>query len=155
MGRPPGEAPDMRSEARDTRGRQLVTHNSQLATRARHHFFVAPAGLAAGEVLFSAEQEHQITRVLRLKTGDRVVVLDGLGREVEAQLSVGERQLHASVAGPSARCSEPALQLILYQAMIRPEHFAWLLQKGTEVGVRAFVPLHTARSQHGGAVSPT
>src|ERR1700693_4898187 len=106
MGRPPGEARGMRPEASysalSTRGTRLRV--AALSTRVRqHHFFVDPAGLAAGEVLFSAEQEHQITRVLRLKTGDSVVVLDGLGREAEARLSVEERRLHATVAGPSTR----------------------------------------------------
>jgi 16S rRNA (uracil1498-N3)-methyltransferase len=121
-----------------------------LARGPRHHFFVAPWE-PTGEVRFSAAQEHQIARVLRLRDGDLVVVLDGAGGEAAARLSVEGRRVAAMVQGPSRRCGEPALRVVVYQALIRPENFAWLLQKGTEVGVSAFVPLRTARSQHGGA----
>jgi 16S rRNA (uracil1498-N3)-methyltransferase len=43
--------------------------------------------------------------------------------------------------------------VIVYQAIIRPEHFVWLLQKGTEIGVSRFVPVLSTRSQHGGPPS--
>ncbi len=38
------------------------------------------------------------------------------------------------------------MHITLYQAVLKGERFAWALQKGTEVGVAAFVPLITERS---------
>jgi 16S rRNA (uracil1498-N3)-methyltransferase len=38
------------------------------------------------------------------------------------------------------------VHITLYQAVLKGERFAWALQKGTEVGVSAFVPLITERS---------
>jgi 16S rRNA (uracil1498-N3)-methyltransferase len=42
--------------------------------------------------------------------------------------------------------NEPAIQLTLYQALMKRDKFEWVLQKGTEIGVTHFVPLVTQRS---------
>src|SRR5262249_6601616 len=41
---------------------------------------------------------------------------------------------------------EPRTKLTLYVALLRPERFEWVLQKGTELGVSAFVPVICERS---------
>ncbi len=41
---------------------------------------------------------------------------------------------------------EPRLRLVLYQSLVKGERFDWVLEKGTEVGVAAFVPLLSQRS---------
>ncbi|KPV52531.1 hypothetical protein SE17_14965, partial [Kouleothrix aurantiaca] len=41
---------------------------------------------------------------------------------------------------------EPRTKITLYAALMRPERFEWVLQKGTELGVSAFVPLICERS---------
>jgi 16S rRNA (uracil1498-N3)-methyltransferase len=119
----------------------------------RHHFFVDAGDIEGGAVRFSPEQEHHMARVLRVATGEHVIALDGRGSEFEVRLVVDGPRVRGVVVEPSRRCSEPSLQVVIYQAFIRPEHFAWLLQKGTEVGVARFVPVRSARSQHGAAPS--
>ncbi len=53
-------------------------------------------------------------------------------------------------AAPSSASSWPAAKsrtkLTLYVALLRAERFEWILQKGTEIGVSAFVPLICERS---------
>ncbi len=124
---------------------------SRPSSTPRHHFFVEPHAIQPPAVQFSPAQAHQISRVLRLTSGDAVVVLDGQGGELDVTLSVEGRTVIGLIAGQSCRCSEPSLHVVLYQAVIRPEHFVWLLQKGTELGVSRFVPLLSARTQQGGA----
>jgi 16S rRNA (uracil1498-N3)-methyltransferase len=41
---------------------------------------------------------------------------------------------------------EPKTHVTLYQAVLKGDHFAWVLQKGTEVGVSAFVPMICERN---------
>src|SRR5262249_1949055 len=41
---------------------------------------------------------------------------------------------------------EPRLRLTLYQALLKGDHFDYVLQKGTEVGLAAIVPVVTERT---------
>src|SRR5262245_18104731 len=57
------------------------------AARGLHRFFVDPALLDGERVALAGVQAHQISRVLRLKVGDRVVLVDGTGHEHRVQLN--------------------------------------------------------------------
>ena len=112
-----------------------------------NRFFVAPTLLAADPIRLDGDLARQMSRVLRLRPGDRVVLLDGSGREVVAVLRrVDGREVVASPLDRRPGAPEPACAVVLYQGVVRPARFEWLLEKGTELGVAAFVPLRTARS---------
>ncbi|HEY8491137.1 MAG TPA: 16S rRNA (uracil(1498)-N(3))-methyltransferase [Dehalococcoidia bacterium] len=112
-----------------------------------NRFFVAPSLLAADPIRLDGDLARQMARVLRLRPGDRVVLLDGSGRELVAELRrVAAREVLAAPLDRRWGSREPACALTLYQGVIRPARFEWLLEKGTELGVAAFVPLLTARS---------
>ena len=86
-------------------------------------------------------------RVLRLAPGDRVQLLDGEGVAHEAEVTaVTGKDVRLAVLSRSLATGEPRTHITLYQAVLKGERFAWALQKGTEVGVAAFVPLITERS---------
>ena len=113
-----------------------------------HRFFVPPEALAATpEVTLGGALAHQITRVLRLRPGDQIVLLDDSGGEALVRLT---RVVPSRVSGEIERRQpgrgEPALHLTLYQAPLKGDHMAYVLQKGTEVGISAFVPLLTERA---------
>jgi 16S rRNA (uracil1498-N3)-methyltransferase len=99
------------------------------------------------QVRFDTEQSHQISRVLRMRPGGRVVALDGTGREFEIVLEESTYpRVTGSVAGQQAAAGEPAVHLTLYQSLLKRDKFEWVLQKGTEIGVSRFVPVITSRS---------
>jgi len=115
-------------------------------------FFVPPGSLPAGgqgrEVSLGGELAHRLARVLRLAPGDRVVLADGSGREFEVELTaVSQRSVSAVVVAEAVAPPEPALELVLYQSLIRGQRFELVLEKGTELGVSRFVPLVSERSQ--------
>ncbi|MEX0930489.1 MAG: RsmE family RNA methyltransferase [Candidatus Paceibacterota bacterium] len=93
-----------------------------------------------------ADVIHQWMRVFRMKKGSKLVVFDGSGAEYEAiirtiqpekaELDVAETRTVAPV--------EPAITLAV--ALIKRDKFEWVLEKGTELGVRQFVPLVADRS---------
>ena len=112
-----------------------------------HRFFVPPDRIRHRFVEFDADQAHQMRRVLRLRPGDRVTALEGTGRQYEVTLEeVGNARATGRAADPLAATGEPAARLTLYQSLLRREKFEWVLQKGTEIGVAAFVPVITRRS---------
>ena len=114
-----------------------------------HRFFVEPpVDLAPGaRVDLPPAVAHQVGRVLRLRPGDRVILLDGAGREAEVALTTFGR---AAVRGDVLACRvvapPPGPAVTLYQAVLKGERFAWVLQKATELGVAALVPVVTERT---------
>ena len=112
-----------------------------------HRFFVDPALLGGERVALSGAQAHQISRVLRLKSGDRLVLVDGAGRESVVRLDeVRSSAVTGTVESTQRSRPEPKLVLTLYQALVQRDRFETVLQKGTEVGISRFVPTWCERS---------
>jgi 16S rRNA (uracil1498-N3)-methyltransferase len=116
-------------------------------TSTTHRFFVEPGLLGGERVALSGAQAHQMSRVLRLKSGDRVVLLDGGAQEHVVRLDeVRSSTVTGTVEETRPRRPEPSLYLTLYQALVPRDRFETVLQKGTEVGISRFVPVWCERS---------
>ena len=112
-----------------------------------HRFFVSPEVFASHPVVLIGDQAHQIRRVLRLRLGERVTLLDGQGYAYEAILiALGETDAKFQVVKRWAAESEPQTHITIFQAVLKGDNFTWALQKGTEVGVSRFVPTVCARN---------
>lgn len=89
---------------------------------------------------------HRLRDVLRLRPGDAVIVFDNSGWEYEVLLEQVETDRIVGQIQKKRLCqNEPRTKVTLYQAVLKGERFEWALQKGTEVGVSAFVPLLSER----------
>jgi len=116
-------------------------------TSGLHRFFVEPGLLGGEQVALTGDQAHQISRVLRLKPGDRVVLVDGIGHDATVRLDeVRSAAVAGTVEAVQPSRPEPSLVLTLYQALVPRERFETVLQKGTEVGISRFVPTWCERS---------
>ena|SRR5581483_448179 len=104
-----------------------------------HRFYVE---MAEGRVRFRRAQMHQIKNVLRLRDGDEIAVFDGSGGEWTGRLTGDSLADLRTVE----RSTEPETRLTLYQALIKPAHFEFVLQKGTELGISRFVPFVAERT---------
>ena len=111
------------------------------------HRFHVPALAPSGEQRLTGDLAHRIARVLRMPAGERVRLFDGSGREVVAVLAgvtaqaVSVRLLDELLPAP------PEPRLHLYQALIRPNRFDWLLEKATELGATTLTPVVSERVQ--------
>ena len=114
-----------------------------------HHFIVPSPDAGSTWVALTAQQGHHISRVLRLRAGDEIVVLDGHGAQWRARLRLEGSNAWAEIVGPARDCREPRLRVTLMAGPPRGAAWEWLLQKGTEVGVARFVPLVTRYTQPG------
>ena len=107
-------------------------------------------GLALGlesELELPQEVAHQARDVLRLTTGDTLHLLDGAGGEYPAEVIALDRKRVVVRLGVRAEGrAEPAVRLVLCQGMLKAAKFEWILQKCTELGVAAFMPLITERA---------
>ncbi len=122
--------------------------NRQTIQSNTYRFFVDSDTLHGREVLIEdAELAHQLSTVLRLRAGERVLLLDNSGWQYVVALdAIGHDRVTGTVERKELAGGEPRTKLTLYVALLRPERFEWVLQKGTELGVSAFVPLICERS---------
>lgn len=112
------------------------------------HLFYTPEIIGDTHVLEEQESKHAI-RVLRLKRGDAVILIDGLGGWYEARI----------VDDHPKACQ---LSIMEYQANYKPlpyqlhiaisptknmDRFEWFLEKATEIGISRITPLICKRSE--------
>lgn len=115
--------------------------------RVMHRFFVSPSAVQETSVVLRGDVAHQIYRVLRMRPGDHAVVLDDSGWECEVELTrVGRDEAMGTILDRRLAGGEPRVRITLYQSLLKRDNFEWVLQKCTEIGVGAFVPLVSRRT---------
>jgi len=113
----------------------------------RIHVDHAPLTIGASLALPAQAGEH-VARVLRMGVGDPLVLFNGDGHDYTASITeAGKRQVSVAITGCTAVVGESPLRLVLAQAVARGEKMDLIVQKATELGVCAIVPLLTERSE--------
>jgi len=107
-----------------------------------------PGPLDAGRRhTIEGDAANHIARVLRLKSGDTLVLFDGRGGEHAARIAEFRRgAVVVEVGERSDRERESPLALTLAQGVSRGERMDWVVQKATELGVTRIVPVLTERT---------
>ena len=115
-------------------------------------FFIEPKNILEKQVTVTDRDTlNQIKRVLRLRVGERVIFLDGSGKEYESEISeLNPESLRAEILSVSENKNEPELKITICQALCKKDKFEWILQKGTEVGAADFIPVLAGRSEKTG-----
>ncbi len=117
-----------------------------------HRFFVAADVRAGRDVLLTDEQAHQIARVLKLRTGEEIILVPTgqpsahAGEWLVRLRAVETRSVRGSIVAERAILPEPACAVMLCVAPLKGERFDWLVQKATEIGVATIQPALTART---------
>lgn len=107
------------------------------------------APLIAGSELDLPEgPAAHLGRVLRLGIGDACVLFNGDGHDYAARITAaGKRELRVAVEQATRIENESPLAITLLQGVARGEKMDLILQKATELGVAAIVPLWSQRSE--------
>jgi 16S rRNA (uracil1498-N3)-methyltransferase len=107
-----------------------------------------PIPVRAGENLWlDDERAHYVTRVLRIRSGDTIVVFDGHGGEYPAVVGeISRQRVQLRPGAHLARDVESPLAVRLIQGISRGERMDFVVQKATELGVQRISPVHTAYS---------
>ncbi|MEM6449276.1 MAG: 16S rRNA (uracil(1498)-N(3))-methyltransferase [Cyanobacteria bacterium P01_D01_bin.105] len=100
-------------------------------------------------ILLSSEQAHYLTRVLRLKEGNRFIVQDGQGSQWLAEIAQQSnltQSLEAKILEtlPAVSPLSPSLRLIA--AVPKGSGFDTVIRQATELGVTHIHPVTTART---------
>lgn len=103
---------------------------------------------SAGRIALDTRAAHYLGQVLRLRTGDPVTAFNGQGGEWRAEIARLEKrsaQLELLDFLPSNRSSPLSIHLGI--GLSRGERMDWVVQKASELGVRAITPLVTERCE--------
>ena len=106
-------------------------------------FFLAHDAFSTDQVRITEPGlSHRLCNVLRLQRGDPVIFMDNSGWEYETVLQQVEAGLIVAEIQQKRLCPyEPHIKITLYQSVLKGDRFEWVLQKGTEIGVSAFLPI--------------
>ena len=109
-------------------------------------FYISPERWSLKPLMLDDSEGHHCVDVLRLGVGSRVVVFNGRGSQITAEITAIEKgkvylkELIAAKAEP-LRCA-----VTLAQAIPKGKNMDLILQKATELGVAKIVPLISDRT---------
>jgi 16S rRNA (uracil1498-N3)-methyltransferase len=97
--------------------------------------------------LLVPEEAHHVSRVLRLRAGDRLEVFDGLGGSRPARVGeVDRRDVEVVFSGPKVVHERPAPAITLAVAPPKGQRMDTLVQMVQEIGIDELVPIVTDNS---------
>jgi 16S rRNA (uracil1498-N3)-methyltransferase len=113
---------------------------------ARRRFFVGSAGDGRAE-LSGAAAEH-LRRVLRAQPGQRYEISDNQSVYL-AEIDAFKKGLVSFRLLERIETEPPPVRLILLASLIKFDRFEWLVEKATELGAEAIIPVAAERSEKG------
>jgi len=105
-------------------------------------FFVAPEVIQGNIAYLSGNISKQLFSVLRQTPGQQITLLDNSGAAYLATIeSCSSKETICHISKSWQPDTEPETRITLFQAIPKNQRMDIVLQKATEVGVSAFVPL--------------
>lgn len=107
-------------------------------------FFAPPQMIRGERVFLDREEAWHAYRVLRLKKGGEIRVVDGRGNAYRVIIrKLTSERLEGEIADDNQVDNEPKVDLSLAFAPPKGRRAEILVEKGTELGAKAFYPLVT------------
>ncbi|WP_353571915.1 16S rRNA (uracil(1498)-N(3))-methyltransferase [Candidatus Albibeggiatoa sp. nov. BB20] len=107
-----------------------------------------PINLEVGtQIPLNSESSHYLLNVLRLRVDTPLILFNGQGGEYSATLiEIQKKCAIVKIDQFNDISRESPLNLHLIQAVSKPEHMDYAIQKAVELGINAITPLLTKRS---------
>jgi len=114
---------------------------------AARRFFVEGAVEAGAVVEIGGGDARKIVRVLRLREGDRIEVIDSTAAVFSAAIAETGRVVRAKLVERVAEGERAgAVRIDVAQAVPKGQRMEFVVEKGTELGAAAFLPFFCERS---------
>lgn len=90
---------------------------------------------------------HQTHHVLKLRAGEKIILFEDGGFDVEAEIKViTKKEVQLEILGPKEKKSIEQKYLIAAISISKGSTFELIVQKLTELGVREIIPVITSRT---------
>jgi len=111
-----------------------------------HRFYVSPENWDPRGLALRGPEAHHAHHVLRMQAGDKLVLFNGEGRELTAEITnvadneIRLQKLHESETAP-LRC-----KIVLGQAIPKGKNMDLIMQKAVEIGAAEIAPIISDRT---------
>jgi 16S rRNA (uracil1498-N3)-methyltransferase len=111
-----------------------------------HRFYISPENWRPDALALTRSDAHHARDVLRMKLGEKLVLFNGLGREITAEImdlarsEICLRKLHEAET-PPLRC-----RIVLGQAVPKGKNMELIVQKAVEIGAAEIAPIISDRT---------
>ena len=111
-----------------------------------HRFYISPENWHPDALALTGSEAHHSRDVLRMKRREKLVLFNGCGREITAEIiDLGDseirlRKLHESET-PPLRC-----RIVLGQAVPKGKNMELIVQKAVEIGADQIAPIMSDRT---------
>ena len=107
---------------------------------------IAPEQLQNEYLSLTAEQQHYLGRVLRLKQGDRFIIIQGQWWIAELIVNLPASSPQAKLIEKVSIQTELPIEVILIVALPKADGFEEIVRCCTELGVTQFIPVISKRT---------
>jgi len=111
-----------------------------------HRFYISPENWNPDTLALTGSEAHHARDVLRMKRGEKLVLFNGGGREITAEIinacssEIRLRKLHEAET-PPLRC-----RIVLGQAIPKGKNMELIVQKAVEIGAAEIAPIISDRT---------
>jgi 16S rRNA (uracil1498-N3)-methyltransferase len=111
-----------------------------------HKFFVPKNSIVDNVAIIDGEDVKHIYKVLRLKISDKVSINNCEGKEYIGEITlIDKKQVIINILQESSINNESAIEVYLFQGLPKSTKMDLIVQKNTELGVKAITPVITER----------
>ena len=112
-----------------------------------YHFFIREEMILDGTIVISGSDVNHIKNVLRMKSGEELMLSDGLGTDYHCSIEeITDEEVYCRILDESGALSESPVQFYLFQGLAKGDKLEHVIQKSVELGVYEFIPVEMARS---------
>src|SRR5215471_9382674 len=123
-----------------------LSYGSYYSYRHMHRFYISPENWNLGALALTGPEAHHARDVLRIRCGEKIVLFNGQGREITAEITdvsgeeVRLRMLHEAKT-PPLQC-----RIVLGQAIAKGKNMELIVQKAVEIGAAEIAPIISDRT---------
>jgi 16S rRNA (uracil1498-N3)-methyltransferase len=111
-----------------------------------HKFFVPKENIVDNVAIIDGEDVKHIYRVLRLKISDKVSINNCEGKEYIGEITlIDKKQVNINLLQDNPINNESPIEVYLFQGLPKSTKMDLIVQKNTELGVKAITPIITER----------
>src|SRR5262249_15685611 len=106
-----------------------------------HRFYMPAENCKGDELILTGSEAHHALHVVRVRRGQTIIVLDGVGQEFLRDVQHSDRDKVRLCVRERKTTASAACRVTLLQGVPKGKLFESIIQKATELGAARIVPL--------------